>query len=166
MSRTGQNPSLLSEAERKVWRSRKHRVIQHANRILKGDPHKARSQSGLAMATTMAQFRSAFAKTRTIMLQFYTSGRKQPVLLGLGASIAAFMLYMITVFTQFWASIFSWPGALLINCASLWIFLQVLARSMVFPGSLSLYRNNTEYSFNLQYAAQLHYCTTALSRTN
>ena len=157
-------PGFLTEAERKVWRSRKNRVIQQANRLLKGDPHKARSESGLAMVTTMAKFRSAFAKTHTIVLQFYTTSRKQPVLIGLAASIIAFLLYMLTVFTQFWASIFSWPGALIINCASLWIFLQVLARSMVFPGSLSLFRNNTEYSFNLQYSAQLHYCTTALLR--
>lgn len=55
------------------------------------------------------------------------------------------------------AELLTSPGALIMNLVLLWLFLRLVVRVLVFPGSIILWRRNTEASYRSEMAKQFSY---------
>lgn len=58
------------------------------------------------------------------------------------------------VFEVCLARLLSAPGAVLFNMLLLWMVLRLVVRVLVFPGSILLWRRNTEASYRSEMAKQ------------
>jgi len=79
-------------------------------------------------------------------------------LVGSLITIAAVVLTLLAIiFNIALVRIFTSLGAFLINLGLLWLLLRLVVRALVFPGSMLLFRRNTEASWRVEMAKQFHH---------
>mmetsp|Transcript_101256 Transcript_101256/g.287111 ORF Transcript_101256/g.287111 Transcript_101256/m.287111 type:complete len:876 (+) Transcript_101256:75-2702(+) len=64
------------------------------------------------------------------------------------------IISLVLVFNICLARLFTVPGALAVNIALIWLLLRVVVRVLVFPGSIVLWKRNTEASYRVEMAKQ------------
>lgn len=60
----------------------------------------------------------------------------------------------ILIFNICLARLFTVPGALVLNLGFIWLLLRLVVRALVFPGSIVLWKRNTEASYRVEMAKQ------------
>ncbi|CAJ1448634.1 unnamed protein product [Effrenium voratum] len=68
--------------------------------------------------------------------------------------LAFLILLLIAIFNVCLARLLTAPGAVLFNLGVLWLVLRLVVRVLVFPGSILLWRRNTEASYRSEMAKQ------------
>jgi len=61
---------------------------------------------------------------------------------------------LILIFNVCLARLFTIPGALFLNVTLFWLLLRLVVRVLVFPGSIVLWKRNTEASYRIEMAKQ------------
>ncbi|CAK9078704.1 unnamed protein product [Durusdinium trenchii] len=77
-----------------------------------------------------------------------------PVLCLIITPLVVLIFILIAVFNVCLARLLTAPGAVLFNVLLLWLVLRLVVRVLVFPGSILLWRRNTEASYRAEMAKQ------------
>lgn len=77
-----------------------------------------------------------------------------PIAFVLLVAAALILMSLILVFNVCMARLFTVPGAFLLNLGLFWLLLRLVVRVLVFPGSIVLWKRNTEASYRVEMAKQ------------
>mmetsp|Transcript_97163 Transcript_97163/g.279176 ORF Transcript_97163/g.279176 Transcript_97163/m.279176 type:complete len:907 (+) Transcript_97163:194-2914(+) len=77
-----------------------------------------------------------------------------PVVVLLILSIVMILASVVLVFNVCMARLLTVPGAFLLNLVIFWFLLRLVVRILVFPGSIVLWRRNTEASYRVEMSKQ------------
>lgn len=64
------------------------------------------------------------------------------------------LLSLILLFNMCAARLLTVPGAVFLNIGLFWLFLKLVVRALVFPGSIGLWKRNTEASYRVEMSKQ------------
>lgn len=101
-----------------------------------------------------ARLCSALVACRRAVGRFCACVRVSPFAFVLAVAATLFILSLILIFNVCLAKLFTIPGAFVLNLGICWLLLRLVVRALVFPGSIVLWKRNTEASYRVEMAKQ------------
>lgn len=80
--------------------------------------------------------------------------RDSPLVFCLVSAAVIIIVSGLLIFNICLARLFTVPGALFLNLGFMWLLLRLVVRALVFPGSIVLWKRNTEASYRVEMAKQ------------
>lgn len=89
--------------------------------------------------------------------RFFSCIQASPLIFLVVTAITLLVVAVILCFNILLARLLSVPGALVANLVIGWLFLRLVVQVLVFPGSIVLWKRNTESSYRVEMATQFVY---------